>query len=38
MFRSTKEAKILNVGTLSKKALDGNHGQTLQILEFFKHR
>ena len=37
-FRSTKKQKDLNVETLFKKALDEIHGQTLQILFFFKHR
>ena len=37
-FRSTKNQKNLNVGTLFKKALDEIQGQTLQILGFFKHR
>ena len=33
-----KKAKNLNVGTLFEKAQDEIHGQTLQILGFFKHR
>ena len=37
-FRSTEKQKSLNVGTLFKKALDEIHGQTLQILGFFKNR